>query len=205
MRYRLLAVATVASVLVVSALAAVAESPEATAADELRPARSFSSIADDAERAAALFEEAGKVLLHPRCINCHPAGDVPLQGEGEGQLHEPLAVRGRDNHGVVGMRCDTCHLDRNFNPGEVPGAPHWHLAPRSMAWEGLTLGELCEQVQDPERNGGRSLREVVRHMAEDELVAWAWEPGRGREPAPGTQKAFAELIRAWADAGAGCP
>lgn len=40
---------------------------------------------------------------------------------------------------------------------------------------------------------------------EDELVGWAWNPGRGRQPAPGTQKAFGELIKAWADSGGACP
>jgi hypothetical protein len=42
-------------------------------AQELRPASSFGSIADQRARSIALFEEAGKVLQHPRCVNCHPA------------------------------------------------------------------------------------------------------------------------------------
>jgi hypothetical protein len=46
---------------------------------------------------------------------------------------------------------------------------------------------------------------LVKHMAEDDLVGWGWHPGAGRTPAPGTQKQFGELIKAWADAGAGCP
>jgi hypothetical protein len=29
---------------------------------------------DQASRSIALFREAGKVLQHPRCLNCHPAG-----------------------------------------------------------------------------------------------------------------------------------
>ena len=24
------------------------------------------------DRSIAIFEETGKVLLHPRCVNCHP-------------------------------------------------------------------------------------------------------------------------------------
>jgi len=27
------------------------------------------------------FEKVYAVLKHPRCLNCHPAGDIPLQGE----------------------------------------------------------------------------------------------------------------------------
>ena len=42
-------------------------------------------------------------------------------------------------------------------------------------------------------------------MAKDELVGWAWKPGVGREPAPGTQAAFGALVKAWAESGAACP
>lgn len=173
-------------------------------ADELRGPDAFKSIGDKAERSAALFEEAGKVLLHPRCINCHPAGDTPLQGEG-GQVHEPRVERGSGGHGRVGLRCSTCHERANFDPGRVPGAPSWHLAPASMAWEGLSLGEICAGLKDRAKNGDRSVREIVAHMTEDPLVAWAWEPGADREPAPGPREVFGELIRAWASAGAVCP
>lgn len=153
---------------------------------------------------AGLFVEAGEVLLHPRCINCHPAGDVPLQGE-TGQLHEPPVVRGRGGLGVVGMECRTCHFGDNFDPAGVPGAPQWHLAPRKMAWQGLTLGEICEQIKDPKRNGNRTLDEIVEHMSEDPLVAWGWAPGAGLEPVPGTQEEFGVLIRRWVKTGAECP
>jgi hypothetical protein len=48
-------------------------------ATELRPAASFADIVDAQVRSIALFEEAGKVLQHPRCMNCHPAGERPRQ------------------------------------------------------------------------------------------------------------------------------
>lgn len=173
-------------------------------AGELRPLSVFESITDPAQRSAAIFLEVGKVLQHPRCVNCHPAGDHPLQGE-SGAIHEPPARRGIAGAGVPGMRCKTCHLDANFDPGRVPGAPHWVLAPRRMAWEGLSLAEICDQIKDPERNGRRTLDEIVEHMSEDALVGWAWSPGAAREPVPGTRKAFAELVAAWAESGAECP
>ena len=87
----------------------------------------------------------------------------------------------------------------------VPGAHQWILAPRKMAWQGFTLGQLCEQVKDPERNGGRTLEEIVEHMSEDDLVGWGWTPGTGRAPAPGSQRVFGELIAAWVESGASCP
>lgn len=184
--------------------AAATAGPAGEDARGLRSPADFASIPDPAERSAALFAEAGKALLHPRCVNCHPAGDSPLQGE-DGRLHEPPVTRGRGGSGIVGMQCSACHTDENFDPGRVPGAPHWMLAPRQMAWEGLTLAELCAQLRDPERNGGRTLDELTEHFAEDELVGWGWSPGAGREPAPGSQRALGELIRAWAETGAACP
>ena len=174
------------------------------AAGDLRPVSAFASIADEAERSAALFTEASRVLLHPRCVNCHPAGDHPLQGE-RGAAHEPPVHRGPYGRGVAGMHCGTCHQDENFDPGRVPGAPHWVLAPRSMAWEGFSTRAVCEQLKDPARNGRRTLDQIVEHMAHDALIAWAWTPGADREPPPGTQERLGELIRAWVESGATCP
>ena len=169
----------------------------------LRTVDSFAAV-PAAERAAALFAEAGRVLRHPRCVNCHPATDRPLQGEA-GHPHEPRVRRGPAGHGVVGMRCEACHTAANYDAVGLPGSPHWHLAPASMAWEGLSLRQICEQLKDPARNGGRTLDAVVRHMKTDPLVAWAWAPGVGRTPAPGDQAAFGALVEAWAAAGAACP
>ena len=94
--------------------------------------------------------------------------------------------------GVPGMMCTTCHGPENVDgrrPGgdaqSIPGNPDWHLAPIEMAWVGKSLGEICAQIKDPARNGGKTLDEIVEHMAHDELVGWGWEPGDGREPVPG--------------------
>jgi hypothetical protein len=172
--------------------------------NELADPESFARISDGAARSAALFAELGKVVTHPRCVNCHPAGDRPLQGEA-GRLHQPPVARGMDGHGLPAMRCSICHQQANFDPARVPGHPQWHLAPREMAWQGRALGEICEQIKDPARNGGRSLDDIVRHLAEDTLVGWAWAPGYGRQPAPGTQKEAGVLAEAWVNTGAVCP
>jgi hypothetical protein len=166
--------------------------------------QSFDGISDTAERSAALFTEAGKVLTSARCVNCHPAGDRPLQGETR-RLHQPPVARGPDGFGTPTMRCATCHQSANFDPAGVPGHPHWHLAPGEMAWQNKTAGEICTQIKDPARNGGRSLQQILTHVADDSLVGWAWAPGGGREPAPGTQKELGALIQAWLNTGAVCP
>jgi len=120
--------------------------------------------------------------------------------------HQPLVVRGEGGMGAAGgLACNTCHHENNFDPAGVPGNPKWQLAPLEMAWQGRSLGQICVQIKDRERNGGRDLAAIVKHMAEDELVGWAWAPGGRRTPAPGTQKEFGELIKAWAETGAACP
>ncbi len=172
--------------------------------DKLAAPESFSSIGDTTARSAAIFTELGKVLTHARCVNCHPAGDRPRQGD-QRRLHQPPVTRGADGHGLETLRCPICHQKANFEPGRMPGHPEWHLAPREMAWEGKTVAEICVQIKDRERNGGRSPEDLVHHIGEDTLVGWAWEPGFGRQPAPGTQKQARALVEAWVKTGAACP
>ncbi|EZP81839.1 hypothetical protein BV97_02497 [Novosphingobium resinovorum] len=169
----------------------------------LRPVAAFASIADPQARSLALFEEAGRVIQHPRCMNCHPRTDRPTQTDAM-RPHTPWVARGPDGGGEPTLRCSTCHHDENFEPSGVPGNPKWKLAPIGMAWQGKTLGEICRQILDPARaHMGRE--ELLHHLAEDELVGWAWHPGGERTPAPGTQAEFAALIKAWLDTGAKCP
>jgi hypothetical protein len=189
---------------VIIAVGVVVSAAQPDPAKTLRSLQSFASIADEKERSRALFQEAGKVITHARCMNCHPAGDRPAQGD-DRHPHMPLVVRGVDNFGAVGMRCTTCHGPANFDPAGIPGHPEWHLAPIEMAWVGKSLAEICQQIKDPARNGGKSMDDLVHHMAEDSLVGWGWHPGVGREPAPGTQQEFGALFKAWADTGAVCP
>ena len=171
---------------------------------DLRAPDSFSAIADKTERSRALFVEAGKVIQSPRCLNCHPVGERPTQGA-DMHPHSPLVVRGVDDKGAVGMRCTTCHQSTNFEASGVPGHPLWHAAPKSMAWQQRSLGQICSQIKDPRRNGGKSMAQIHEHMASDSLVGWAWQPGAAREPAPGTQAQFGALIAAWIETGAACP
>jgi hypothetical protein len=173
-------------------------------ADELRTPTSFSSIADPKARAQAIFVELTRVLLHPRCMNCHPDGDTPTQGE-RSVRHDPPVVRGPDDSGVPAMRCNSCHQDRNLELARVPGAPKWAVAPRIMAWANRTPHAICEQLKDRARNGGRDLSQIIDHVDHDPLVAWAWAPGADRQPAPGSAAAAAALLDAWRKNGAACP
>jgi hypothetical protein len=184
--------------------AAFAQAPSAP----LKPASEFQSIADPAERSRAIFAEVGKVLTHPRCMNCHPSGQHPLQGADHHE-HSPKAWR--NDTGNFGTPCGECHTEHNVTLHEaasyqsIPGHPRWGVAPLSMAWQGKSIGEICRQLKDTARNGGRDLALLQEHIAKDDLVAWGWAPGEGREPAPGTQEAAGELVQAWIDSGAECP
>ena len=181
---------------------AVSVSASAQLSNTLQPPPAFAAISDPAERSRAIFAEAAKVLTHPRCMNCHPATDRVLQGNHK-HPHRPVATRQAP--------CVTCHTDRNFTPHErasyrsIPGHPRWMAAPIEMAWEGKSVGEICRQIKDPDRNGGRNLALLHEHLAHDDLVAWAWQPGEGRDPAPGSQAPLRELVQAWIDTGEQCP
>ena len=208
MRITPLAVAALAA----ATLCAPAALPQQNGANELRPPSAFASIADRATRSRALVSEAAKVLTSPRCMNCHPAGDHPTQGD-DRHPHDPPVERGASGNGVPGAPCSACHTSRTVDlyPGAVasfrsiPGHPRWGLAPIEMAWQGKSIGEICRQLKDPKRNGGRDLALLQEHIAKDDLVAYGWHPGEGRTPAPGTQQLAGELVQAWIDAGAECP
>lgn len=211
MKITLLFSGIAANCLIVGAGILLAPASVAQNVQSLRPAESFQSISDTRARSLALFEEAGKVIQHPRCVNCHPATERPLQGMTM-HPHQPPVFRGDAGMGLIVMQCNTCHSEKNTpvvgqadTLKSIPGNPAWHLAPIEMAWEGKTLGQICEQLKDPKRNGDKTMAEMVEHMAHDELVGWGWQPGDGREPVPGTQQEFGALIQAWVDTGAACP
>lgn len=159
------------------------------------------TAASGADAFAVVYE----VLQHPRCKNCHPAGGVPLQGD-ESRPHGQNVQGGADGKGLWALRCVNCHRDQN-TPGAnmPPGAPNWHLPARSMplTFEGRTPAELARQLADPGHNGGRTPDQVLRHVIEDPLVLWGWDPGEGRAPVTVPHASFVAAMRAWIDAG--CP
>ncbi len=152
------------------------------------------------------FNTMMDVLTHQRCINCHPSDNVPKQGE---DSHPHRFDIDRKNS-LSATNCNTCHQASNNDFSGVPGAPDWALAPHSMRWEGLTRTEIAESMCDPERNGGRSLEELMHHLTEHELVMWAWEPGKDingnpREKPPVPKDKFIDAVKKWIEAGAIIP
>ncbi|MEO7852903.1 MAG: Isoquinoline 1-oxidoreductase subunit [Rubrivivax sp.] len=153
-----------------------------------------------------------QVFSHPRCANCHvDAGGIPIwSGASYGpqaRAHGMNVKGGTSRIGAEnGLLCSTCHTHHNSDlPNGPPGAHVWLLAPVSMQWWGKTSAQICAQIKDPARNGGRTLAEVAEHVAKDELVAWGWKPGPGRERAPYSAAETATFLREWAAQGAPCP
>jgi hypothetical protein len=167
----------------------------------------FAASGEDKVASAAAFAKASQVLLHPRCLNCHPAGERPLVGD-KSQPHPMHVVRGPSGLGKNGLFCHTCHQEKNLQGKDLPpGAPEWALPPADtpMVFEKKTPRQLCEQLKDPARNGSRSPAEIVDHVREAPLVLWGWHPGEGRTPVPMPHGEFVSLMSEWAQKGAACP
>ncbi len=155
------------------------------------------------------FGDVHAVLLSPRCSNCHPAGDAPLQTDA-GIPHAMNITRDSEKNGVP---CSTCHYEKNAEDavgapaGSPPGAPNWHLPPEDtpMVFVGRTPEQLCAQLKDPKQNGNKTLAQLLHHVGHDPLVLWGWNPGEGRTTPPLPHDAFVKSFQAWVDAGGPCP
>ena len=165
------------------------------------------SLNRDDAGARAAFQQAADVFRHPRCANCHAPATHPLQGD-NGRRHVMSIRRGPDGHGRAGMTCANCHREGNADrPRLPPGAPNWHMPPTDMpmVFHARSDGALCEQLKDRAQNGDRSLAEIVKHIRDDPLVAWSFDPGPGRTPVPMSHATFQALMSQWAAKGAACP
>ena len=65
----------------------------------------------------------------------------------------------RAESGPRRSRCSTCHMT-STQPNEPAPAPlragiDWQLAPVEFIWFGKSGAEICAQLKDPKRNGGR--------------------------------------------------
>jgi hypothetical protein len=153
------------------------------------------------------FLDAYAVFMHPRCANCHPSGDAPLQGD-DMRPHAQNVQRGVDGKGLFALKCANCHQASNLQGAHMPpGNPNWHLPPShmKMVFVGRTAAQLASQLKDPEQNGGKSLEQILHHVEHDSLVLWGWEPGDGRTTPPISHKDFVGAMKAWIDQGAPIP
>ena len=158
------------------------------------------------KESAEAFKEAYKVLMHPRCMNCHPSGDAPLQGD-DSHIHTQNVTRGKDGKGVYAMKCSNCHQQENTAGLNMPpGNPNWHLPPANMkmVFQGKTPAQLATQFKDRKLTG-KTLQELLHHVEEDKLVLGGWDPGEGRTKPPLSHAEFAAKFREWIEKGAVIP
>jgi hypothetical protein len=147
-----------------------------------------------------------KVLMSPRCMNCHPAGDVPLQGD-DSHLHQMSPKRGKDGKGITAMKCMNCHQPTNIpGPNTPPGNPKWALPPADMkmVFEGKTARELAIQIMDYKQNGHKDRKMLIEH-ARDTLVKAGWDMGEGRIPPPVSYEDFVTAWDTWINTGGFAP
>ncbi len=169
-----------------------------------------SSGPPSASEGVVAFATVQAVLQHPRCQNCHPAGDAPLQGD-DGHVHLQYVKRGPLGRGEVGQECSTCHGPANppsnyglhIPPGVSEG---WRMPPPDapLVFVGRAPRELCEQLKDPAQTGGKDLGGVRAHL-DTPLVTWGWDPGFGRAPVATPRAEFLAAFERWVAAGAPCP
>jgi hypothetical protein len=163
-------------------------------------------INKDSVGSVKAFMDVYRVLMSPRCMNCHPSGDVPLQGD-DSHLHSMLPRRGKDGKGVYAMKCSNCHQPTNLEGlGKPPGHPDWHLPPANMKmiFQGRTPHQLAKQLVNPKTNGNKTLKQLMAH-ADDGLVKAGWNMGEGRTVPPMTHEEFKKAWITWIEKGAYAP
>jgi mono/diheme cytochrome c family protein len=160
----------------------------------------------DSVESVKAFMQVYKVLMSPRCMNCHPSGDVPLQGD-DSRLHNSSPKRGKDGKGLYAMKCSNCHQATNVaGLNTPPGNPNWHLPPANMkmVFQGRTAYQLAKQLIDPKQNGNKTREQLIKH-ADDGLVLAGWNPGEGRTIPPLSHAEFKQAWVTWIKSGAYAP
>ena len=157
------------------------------------------------EESKAAFMDAYRVFMHPRCMNCHPSGDVPLQGD-DSRLHAQGVKRGPDGKGLYALKCSNCHQDQHV-PGDnmPPGHSLWHLPPadRKMVFEGKTAKQLATHFKDNNFTGFKDFKkDMIHHVEHDPLVINSWTYGIAP---PLSHKEFVAKVKEWIAKGAVIP
>ena len=155
------------------------------------------------------------VFTSPRCMNCHSLADFPRQTD-DRYPHVFGVGRGGDDRGEPLKRCEACHGIRNNADTGAPGRIDWHQAPKAMSTEASpgvpkSSAQMCADVKDMARNGGRDLAALSAFIAYDQFITWAWDPGtrasgeRRTTPPTATHDDFVRVFNKWVADGAPCP
>ena len=160
----------------------------------------------DSIESVKAFLKVYKVLMSPRCMNCHPSGDQPLQGD-DSHVHTMNVQRGTDGTGMYAVKCSNCHQPENTEGEHAPpGNPKWQLPPSGMkmVFQGKSAHELAKQIMDYNLNGHKNKNQLIEH-ARDTLVRAAWHMGEGRTAPPMSYHDFVVAWDKWIKTGAYAP
>jgi mono/diheme cytochrome c family protein len=157
------------------------------------------------EESKEAFIAAYRVFMSPRCMNCHPSGDVPLVGD-DSRLHPQGVKRGPSGKGLYALKCSNCHQAEHV-PGEhmPPGNERWKLpsAKQKMVFQGKTPTQLALHFKDNQYTGFKNFKEDLLHHVEfDPLVVNGWTYGT---PPPLSHAEFVAKVKEWIDKGAAIP
>src|SRR6201991_2756071 len=163
------------------------------------------------------WKQIEPVVPHPRCANCHvDANAIPIwtpAGESKPRVHGMNIHGGASRIGAETIRCSTCHMTSTL-PNDPAPAPlragiDWQLAPVAFIWFGKSGADICAQLKDPARNGGRDAVGLLQHLRHDEslggFIPRGWAPGAGRSTPPGTFEEHVKDMAQWVAAGQPCP
>jgi hypothetical protein len=81
---------------------------------------------------------------------------------------------GESRIGAEALSCNACHQTSTRENAVPHAAPHtgmdWRLTPVEFGWTDRSGAEICAQMRDPNRNGGREEAEMIEHIPHDAEV-----------------------------------
>lgn len=153
------------------------------------------------------FLKAYTVFMNPRCMNCHPDGNQPLQGD-DSHIHLQNVTRGPEGKGVYALKCKNCHQDANLDAeGSPPGNPHWQMPPanRPMVFQGKTPKQLATHFKNNQFTGFKTLNDMIKHVDEESLVISSFNPPVGVKRISMSHEEFVDAVKEWIEKGAAVP
>ena len=168
---------------------------------------------DTATRAEGVqaWDRIFEVTSHPRCTNCHVAGDRPMWeglGYGADSPHGMFVQADESRIGAETMPCRTCHVTSDAANSVPHAPPHiddaWRLPPAELAWLGKSSSEVCVQLRNPETNDGSDIADLVDHVQSSTFVKWGFTPGAGRSAPLGTVADLTRDLAIWGAADTPC-
>ena len=134
-----------------------------------------------------LFTELGKVLTHPRCVNCHPAGDRPRQGD----VGAAASAAGRARRGRIRPRRPCAARSATRAPISSPAACRAIRTgtSRRARWRGRARrsARSAPRSRIPRATAAARWRTLVEHIGDRH--AGRLGLGAGRQPHAGAGNA----------------